>query len=405
VALVCSASVLGASEKPEEKAKQDSDDAAKKSDTSEKTVSTIPAKSVTARQARRGNVKAAVKDEEGSKKPVRSTAEASASGPSRATGPSPAATNGPPASYSAFPTGSSPTTGFTSTADSPYAHLFHPSALDLSSFFAPQFQSPGKQEQLDLASLYAQYNTGPATFGNSAANFFQQPQATAGKQQQQLQQQSIYNYQQPGGQVFVSQPGLRQPNSGDVVYQSQKPATAQDYKYVYQTIKQQQKSNPVVFPTQKVPVANDYSTVYQAQRPNVANLRKPVRKPVKVSATYQSQRAPSAAEYDSVYQKSPTATPNVAPIPSNAPTIDYSQLQYAQVPQQALYVPQNAYAAQPNLPQAGPVKVDVNAIVSNQVLPQIQQQGGQGIQLLDLSAFYPQQQQQQNKGQPLFQVR
>lgn len=243
----------------------------------------------------------------------------------------------------------------------PYSTLFRPENLDLTGFFGPQFvNTKHLAAGVDVKSLYAQFGSPHQHFaftfppGNKAANrlpglqYFQQPPA----QKQRVQQQQPHQVQVP---IPVQSAAPHKQQASEEFSQYYAQATPADFA-----------PHPQPQPQQQVYAHQQQPQLQFVAHPPSAYARPQHYPQAQVEARPQ-QHSPQAVQYQ----------PQYAPAyPSQAPAHPPQQ------PQSDAY--QSAIAAAQK-----PTKVDLNAVIQTQVLPQLKD--AQGIQLLDLSEFYPQQ--------------
>ncbi|CAB3370113.1 Hypothetical predicted protein [Cloeon dipterum] len=258
----------------------------------------------------------------------------------------------------------------------PYSALFQPENLDLTGFFGPQFVPKQQNHGVDIGALYAQYGSPHQHFS------FNYPGKDQSQAAQPSRQQDFQRFKQSKlpQQVEASVPNKQQA-SEEVYYGSH---YAQPPAYV--------QAQP------------QYAAVQQAYGPAIHEPvpnQQPIRGYAPGVAFQQQHQQQQAVQYHPHghpgigVQPQAQAQPQLQVQPTVAPHAVFQQSAYQQPNamnfQQAY---QQAYQQQqqdqPQLQVAGrpPTgKVNLQAVLQSQVLPQIK--GAQGIQLLDLSEFFP----------------
>jgi len=255
----------------------------------------------------------------------------------------------------------------------PYSSLFRPENLDLTGFFGHQFIHTKQHPGVDLNSLYAQYGSPHQHFAFAFPNKGSQ-QPSFQLRQPSPQEYIIRKQKVPQAPQKVEVPisaniPNKQASEENGHYYAQAPAYAHQQAFAHQQGGAPQPQYQFVasqpaYPRPQAPV------YYTQSRPHVASHQvAPVQQQFRPSAHYQAaypSPAPSAQppQYATQFQdSSPYAHPQ------------------AEAPQQLTAAQQAAIAGKPP-------KFDIQAVIQTQVLPQLK--NAQGIQLLDLSEFYPQ---------------
>ncbi|XP_059483463.1 uncharacterized protein LOC132201363 [Neocloeon triangulifer] len=239
--------------------------------------------------------------------------------------------------------------------------LFQPENLDLTGFFGPQFVSPKQTPGVDLNALYAQYGSPHQHFA------FTFPTK---EESQPSRQQNRPRVKVPQAEAPIPMNVPNKQASEEIYYgqqYAQPPAYAQAVQPQYAAIAQHHQQ-ALAYPQQHAPA------VYETEQPT----RQPIAA-YPAAIAMQPQAHPAhlnlPPQYQYAYQ---------TPVEQAQQPPAYANHFQSYQPQAAAQQPQ---ALQPQGLPTRPKKVDIQAVLQSQVLPQLK--GAQGIQLLDLSEFFP----------------